>query len=1651
MFSSNAEPTSYTLDGAGSPTLKDAFTLAGGYHPTGTITFTLYNPGGALVDTETATVSGDGTYATPAGYTLPATGTVTGTYQWDATYSGDGNNLGRSDANATSEQPTVFPASPILATTPDPSSVTNPAGGATLTDTADLEGGHAETGTITFTLYSPGGVLLDTEKVTVHGNGVYVTPTGYTLPTTGPVAGTYQWDAAYSGDTSNTTAGETNDPVEQVTVNKATPTLTTIPNPEEPLLGTTALTLTDTATLAGGDSPTGTITFTLYDPSGTLVDTETATVNGNGAYAAPTGYTLPTDGTTVTGFYQWDATYSGDVNNSTVSDNNDGNEEVYVDTNVPPTIVTTPNQTGVTLGATAPPTLTDTADLEGGYFPTGTITFTLYDPNGKLVDTETVPVNGNGSTYTTPTGYTLPTTGTVAGTYQWDATYSGDGNNNSAREINDPDEEVFVQSASPTLTTAPSPGSVANPGSGTVTLTDTADLEGGYQPGGTITFTLYDPSGTLVDTETATVGGNGTYTTPTGYTLTATAAGTYQWDATYSGDANNNGVSDNSDPAEQVPVGSPSPTISSTPDATLIVLDGTGAPTLTDTATLANGSSPTGTITFTLYDPGGKLVDTETATVNGNGSYTTPTGYTLPTAGTVTGTYQWDATYSGDSNNPPATDNNDPAEQVVVGSAEPTMFGTSNPSSVTNLGSSPVTLTETIPLEDGYFPTGTLTFTLVDPNFNRVDTETVTVTGNGTYTTPTGYTLTAGTAVAGTYYWETTYSGDGNNLGPESFAPVPVTLAAPTLTTPSQLGVFVLSTQPVALTETVTLAGGSNETGTITFTLHDPGGKLVDTETATVNGDGSYKTPTGYTLPTTGTVAGIYQWDATYTDSTKTITVSDTKNPNGTATVFQANPRITSAPNETSVTLGTTTPVLKDTADLEGGYFATGTITFTLHDPSGAVVDMEPVTVHGNGVYTTPTGYTLPATGTVVGTYQWDVAYSGDGNNSASDNSDPAGQVAVAGAAPKFSSNAEPTSYTLDGAGAPILKDTFTLAGGYHPTGTITFTLYKPGGALVDTETATANGNGTYRTPAGYTLPAGTTVTGTYRWDASYSGDANNTAGASNSMSQQTVLPASPLLVTTPDSESVNDLGDVPLTDTADLEGGFAPTGTLTFTLYAPGGALLDTETVTVHGNGTYTTPAGYTLPSTGTVTGTYQWDASYSGDANNVTAGDNNDPAEQVQVITASPLLTTTPNPTRFAPGAATPTLLTDTAYLDGGLDPTGSITFTLYGPGNTLLDTETVTVHGDGTYTTPTGYTLPADPSVTFFQWDAAYSGDAHNSPAGDNNDPYEQVSAKASPTLTTIASPDIVTPGTATTLFDVAFLQGGDFPTGSITFTLYLGGTLLDTETVAVTGGGLYSTVDGYALPATAAPGIYQWDATYSGDNNNLPATDNNDPAEQVAVSPGPVPRTPVIPVAISPHLQPQQPGPAVVPAVAPSLPAQQPPPFLLVFVALPAGFAAEVVALTPPLATSVQRGDAPTPHYLWPLGGSDKAYPPGSPEFFGDLMGVDVEIEPVLRPPIKPIKNISSLLDADDNVRLAETILGRRRPTPAAPPQDIPAPGGMPPEEQEADAALLAADLVAASGVARPESRSLAAVGWWLLSLGLAAGAGIGLLWRRRRGG
>src|SRR5262249_20410130 len=146
-------PTTITLSAATPPILTDAATVAAGFRPTGTITFTLfYNGGTTPVDTETVTVNGNGTYTTPTGFTLPTTGTVTGTYQWDATYNGDGNNKTVSDNNAAGEQVTVSSATPAISTTAMPSQGNL---GVTLQDSAVLTASFNATGTITFKLFAP--------------------------------------------------------------------------------------------------------------------------------------------------------------------------------------------------------------------------------------------------------------------------------------------------------------------------------------------------------------------------------------------------------------------------------------------------------------------------------------------------------------------------------------------------------------------------------------------------------------------------------------------------------------------------------------------------------------------------------------------------------------------------------------------------------------------------------------------------------------------------------------------------------------------------------------------------------------------------------------------------------------------------------------------------------------------------------------------------------------------------------------------------------------------------------------------------------------------------------------------------------------------------------------------------------------------------------------------------------------------------------------------------------------------------------------------------------------------------------------------------------------------------------------------------------
>jgi hypothetical protein len=712
--------------GTTAQTVSDTADLEGGSNETGNIVFTLTGPGGFSY-TQTDPVSGNGTY--DASTPLATTGTVAGTYTWSASYSGDSNNPPASD-NGANETTVVSPAQPTLTTTAGPDialDTTAP----TISDSADLAGGYYETGSIVFTLSGPGGFSY-TETEPVNGDGTYSASTP--LPITGAVAGTYTWSASYSGDDNNLTASD-DGANERTVVSPAQPTLTTTASPDL-TLGATAPTINDAADLQGGYYETGSIVFTLSGPGG-FSYSQTDPVNGDGTYSASTQ--LPTTGR-VAGTYTWSATYSGDANNLTASD--DGASETTVVSPAQPTLTTTASP-DLTLGATAP-IISDSADLQGGYYETGSLVFTL-SGSGGFSYTQTDPVNGNG-TYSASA--LLPTTGTVAGTYTWSAAYSGDANNLTATD-DGANETTVVSPAQPTLTTTASQNITL--GTTAPTISDSANLKGGYYETGSIVFTLRLGTTTVYSTSD-TLTGNGTYTAS--YTLPTAGAvtGTYTWSVSYLGDGNNNGVADQGGTAEQTLVAPASPVITTTPSPTTVTLSSTAPAPLNDAAVLTGGYSPTGTIAFTLtYNS--VVVYTDHVTVSGDNTYSTSQGdhaggYTLPGTGTVVGAYQWAASYGGDSNNRTAHDQGGAAEQVTVGTAPSITSANGATFTVGVAGAFTVTTSPGFPTATTLSDSGVL-----PRNVSFTDNRNGTATLSGTPAPSTGVymiTLTAANAIGST-------------------------------------------------------------------------------------------------------------------------------------------------------------------------------------------------------------------------------------------------------------------------------------------------------------------------------------------------------------------------------------------------------------------------------------------------------------------------------------------------------------------------------------------------------------------------------------------------------------------------------------------------------------------------------------------------------------------------------------------------------------------------------------------------------------------------------------------------------------------------------------------------------------------------------------
>jgi hypothetical protein len=520
--------------------------------------------------------------------------------------------------------------------------------------------------------------------------------------------------------------------------------------------------------------------------------------------------------------------------------------------------------------------------------------------------------------------------------------------------------------------------------------------------------------------------------------------------------------------------------------------------------------------------------------------------------------------------------------------------------------------------------------------------------------------------------------------------------------------------------------------------------------------------------------------------------------------------------------------VIHDTATVSGGQSPTGNVTFSLYAPGDTTcqtpLSLPDPTEPLSGSSATSDNFTTAA----VGTYHWRAHYDGDDNNATAISGCESEPVVITKAQPEI--NTVPSD---GGAVGVSISDTATLSGGHNPTGNVTFQLFAPGDTSCETPltlpTPTEDLSGLSATSDSYN----TTTVGTYHWIATYNGDANNFTATSGCQAEPvTTVPASPS-ISTASSDSVVVGGSI--SDTAHLTGGFNPTGTITFTLYGPGDTTcatpLSSSGKTVAGDGFYTSN-----PVVTSLAGTYRWIASYSGDANNNPAsGDCNDEFESVVVTQASPAISTSASDSVVVGGQ-----ITDTAHLTGGFSPTGTITFTLYGPGDTTcatpISTTGKTVAGDGFYTSAPFTTTLAGT----YRWIASYSGDANNKAvAGACNDEFESVVVtKAQGTIATVAAGANLVAGKAGLVGDSAAFVGAYHPTGNVVFTLYNADCSVST---GITGSGTISNTGTAAFSSAwtpAAAGTYSWKAAYAGDANNAAFTTGcHDANEQVTVSNAP----------------------------------------------------------------------------------------------------------------------------------------------------------------------------------------------------------------------
>ncbi len=845
--SQQAAPGQYIYDTA---TLTSAFEYIQG----GTLTFYLYQgaapascsgfnySGSGALTSYTVTVANTSTGPTSGGLTeslsslsttpsntgfkIPTTAANGSGYYWVAVYT-DGSEPLQQHSFCNSEPVTVAVPLPTLGVTTQTtlSSVGVGSGvgdSATVSNYAALLADDSQaSGSVNFSLYQgdscSGTPVYQSGPETLSPSGEASTPTNaYIVPSAGP----YQWQAKVTVTTSS--GWPAIQPFSSACLDEplsvqADTALETSAWSTPGLVGTWAsfgARVSDTATVTGGDEPTGSVIFSLYSNAsctGSPVYVS-GSVKLNGGHATSASYVVDQAGT-----WEWTASYSGDAYNSP-STSTCGNEPFSVGRAAPSiTTVTSNGTTDVPVGTQ----IDDTANVSNSTNGTansasGDVYFHLYqggsgpvpECNGGSVfnDVESLTV---GQPFSTATSADYQVTS--LGHYDWTVQYEGDGNDtNGSSKCGS--ESVDVVMAAPTIITINNSHAVVGS-----SITDEAEITGGYQADSQakVTFGLYQNdvngycSGLVGQTSVGWVNSNGdAFSAP----IKVTQTGEYFWMDTYSGNGLNQSVT-SSCKAEPVWVTSRCIEVRTVQQAMVVTSADTS---VRDTAILSdfypNPTDPTGYnggVEFELFGPAAANAPAQCQWGSGGdmvfqsnwepvydigGQYEATVSATVGAA-LVPGDYYWEAQYTdpGQTFDSPASAGC--GELTVVTQSTPTLVTT--PSSGGAIGT---TLTDSATVTSAVEASGdpatdTLTFQLVSScpsvsgaapaantvvsNFGAITATASFDSATGTYTysasvPPSGYKSTA----AGTYYWNVSFSGDTYNTAVTNQCGEPVSVVS---------------------------------------------------------------------------------------------------------------------------------------------------------------------------------------------------------------------------------------------------------------------------------------------------------------------------------------------------------------------------------------------------------------------------------------------------------------------------------------------------------------------------------------------------------------------------------------------------------------------------------------------------------------------------------------------------------------------------------------------------------------------------------------------------------------------------------------------------------------------------------------------------------